>query len=363
MEENKNNPEVIDLREVFKTVWSKKKLFIKVWVVTFILACAYILPIPRTYTSELSLAPELGSQMSGGGLASLAGSFGIDLNNMQSEDAFYPELYPDVVSSNEFIVRLSEIHVTTIDGEIDTDYYTYLTKHQKKTIYKIPVNWLKKQLKNLLEPKEERPGAGIGIRINPFMLTEEQDKVVQAVRSNISCDVDVKTNVITIGVVDQDPLICACLCDSVRVILQDFITRYRTQKSSRDVAYYQKLLDESKKDFDDAVEEYSNFCDAHTNSILQSYLSKRDKLENDMAMKLNTYNAMNSQLQASRAKLQERTPSFTVLSGASVPIKPAGPKRMIFVAAMMFLAFWGTCLYIYRKEIMEQLMNPSKAYK
>ena len=70
-----------------------------------------------------------------------------------------------------------------------------------------------------------------------------------------------------------------------------------------------------------------------------------------MAMKLNTYNAMNSQLQASRAKLQERTPSFTVLSGASVPIKPAGPKRMIFVAAMLFLTFLGTAFYLVKDDI------------
>ena len=358
MEENKNNPEVIDLREVFYTLWSKKKLFIKVWIVTFVLACAYILPIPRTYTSELSLAPELGGQMTGGGLASLAGSFGIDLSSMQAEDAFYPLLYPDVVSSNEFVVRLFDVRVKSLDGEIDTDYYTYLTQHQKETFYRVPINWVKRQIKNLFEAKEERPSSGDG-KINPFMMTETQGKVAKAVCANISCDVDIKTNVITISVVDQDPLICATMCDSVRVLLQDFITKYRTNKASIDVEHYQTLLDEAEQKYNESVDAYSAYCDAHTNSILQSYLSERDKLENDMAVKLNIYNTMNSQLQAVKAKLQERTPSFTQLRGASVPIKATGPKRMIFVAAMLFLAFWGTCLYIYRKEIIEQLVNPA----
>ena len=358
MEENKNNSEVIDLREVFKTLWHKKKLFIKVWIVTFVLACAYILPIPRTYTSQLSLAPELGGQTTAGGLASLAGSFGIDLSSMQAEDAFYPLLYPDVVASNEFVVRLFDVHVKSLDGEIDTDYFTYLTQYQQETFYKIPVNWVKRQIKNLLEKKEERPTAGDG-KINPFMMTENKDKVAKAVCANISCDVDIKTNVITISVVDQDPLICATMCDSVRVLLQDFITKYRTNKASIDVDHYQALLDEAEQNYNESVDAYSAYCDAHTNSILQSYLSERDKLENDMAVKLNVYNTMSSQLQAVKANLQERTPSFTVLRGASVPIKATSPKRMIFVAAMLFLAFWGTCLYIYRKEILEQLVNPA----
>ena len=33
------------------------------------------------------------------------------------------------------------------------------------------------------------------------------------------------------------------------------------------------------------------------------------------------------------------TPVFTTIEGAAVPLKPAGPKRMIFVAVMMILAF------------------------
>ena len=48
---------------------------------------------------------------------------------------------------------------------------------------------------------------------------------------------------------------------------------------------------------------------------------------------------LNNQLQAAKAKIQERTPAFTMLQNASVPTKPEGPKRMIFVLVMTFLAF------------------------
>ena len=41
-----------------------------------------------------------------------------------------------------------------------------------------------------------------------------------------------------------------------------------------------------------------------------------------------------------RAKLQEATPAFTIIESASVPVKPAGPKRMIISIAMMILSFF-----------------------
>ncbi|MBO5549302.1 MAG: chain-length determining protein, partial [Prevotella sp.] len=83
----------------------------------------------------------------------------------------------------------------------------------------------------------------------------------------------------------------------------------------------------------------------------ESYRAKQEDLENDMQLKFNTYTAMQTQLQQAKAKVQERTPAFTLLKGASVPIKPSGPKRMIFVIGMVILAFFGTIGWILKDEL------------
>ena len=59
-----------------------------------------------------------------------------------------------------------------------------------------------------------------------------------------------------------------------------------------------------------------------------------------------------SQMQAAQAKLQEATPAFTVIESASVPIKPAGPKRMIISIAMMVLSFFVLSGWLLAKERM-----------
>jgi uncharacterized protein involved in exopolysaccharide biosynthesis len=72
-----------------------------------------------------------------------------------------------------------------------------------------------------------------------------------------------------------------------------------------------------------------------------------------MVSKYNAYNAFASQLQAMKAKVQERTPSFTTLKSATVPVKPSGPKRMIFVIGMVVLSLFAASLFFARKELFQ----------
>ena len=169
---------------------------------------------------------------------------------------------------------------------------------------------------------------------------------MQKMMDNIHCSVDKKTSVITINVTDQDPLVCATMADSVKSHLQAFIIRYRTSKATDDVMHYQQMRDSAEHEYDMAMEAYSRFCDAHKDIVLQSFQSERDKLESELSIRQNTLGVMEAQLQSSKVKLQEKTPAFTTLKSATVPVKPAGPKRMIFIIGMMLVASLLLSLYV-----------------
>lgn len=356
-----NDKETIDLRVIIKKLFSKKRLFVKTLAWTFCLSCIWILPQPRYYTTSVTLAPEMESAPSGGSLSSLASSFGLNLGNMVSSDAIYPTLYPDVMESSNFIVGLFNVKVKNEDGDLTTDYYTYLKDHQKISIYSVPFVWLKGMLAEMFPDDDNTDGlagkANGNGTVDQFCLTKKQNSIVDMIRKNITCSVDKKTDVITITVQDQDKLICATMADTARVKLQDFIIEYRTRKAKTDLDYYTKLTNEAKKEYEDARKKYSDFADSNTNLSLASYKSKEEDLENDMQIKYNTYTTMNTQMQMAKAKVQERTPAFTILQGSSVPHKPAGPKRMLFVFAMMFVTFVGTIIYILKDDFINQLKN------
>ena len=347
--EDKKEMEVIDLRVVFNKIWSRRKLFYKVLPITFVLSCAIILCVPRYYTSSLSLAPEIGNSSGmGGALGSLASSFGLDFGAMETTDAINPMLYPDLMEDNGFVTGLFDIHVKSVDGEIDCSYYEYLTKHQKRAIWTYAIGWVKR----LFTTKDQ--SGKKGGKFDPYMLSKKQDDVAALIRSFVTISIDKKTAVITIETKAQDALICKTVADSVKERLQIFITNYRTNKSRIDEQYYKKLVDEAKADYEKARRLYASYADANMEVMLESYKATQADLENDMQLKYNTYTTLMTQYQAARAKVQERTPAFTLVKGAAVPIKPAGPKRMLFVIGMCILVTMITSLWLIRDVVKKQ---------
>lgn len=347
MEQNKD---IIDLTEVYQQLKKKKKIFFIVLPIVFLLSCLWIFPEPRFYKCDVTLAPEMTGEDLGGGLASVASQFGVNVGG-GGTDAIYPTLYPDVMNSNEFIINLLKIKIKTLDGSISTDYYTYMTKHQKK-------NWLKQPFKKIMGgiasvfiKKDTLQSKSKGTAMNAFQMSKKDYDLVQGLKQKITCNVDKKTEVITISVQDQDPLVSAIMADSVRQHLQNFIIQYRTNKARIDVQHYSKLTKDAKKEYDASVIKYSSFCDANQDVQLQSFMSKRDELENEMQLKFNTYSALRTQLEAMKAKLQEKTPAFTTLQNATVPVLPAGPKRMIFVIGMCIMATFVTAFWLTRKSL------------
>lgn len=348
----KQTPDVIDLRVVFNKIKQRKKLFFIVLPIVFVLSCLLIICVPRYYTSSVKLVPEVDNSMNGGSLGSIgaiASSLGMDLESMQNGDAISPLLYPDLMEDNGFIAKIFPIKVTNsgLKGEpvFTTTYFDYLKTKQKYPWWTKAYYWCK----NKLTPKDS---IGNGKRqFDPYHLTKKEDDVAKNLRSKINIDVDKKTGVISINVNAQDPLICKTMADSLKDMLQTYIIEYRTTKSKTDLRHYQQLEAEAKKRYEESRMKYSQFADAYTDITTPSYIVTRDDLENDMQLKYNEYTAMQTQVQMAHAKVQAQTPAFTLLKGADVPVKPAGPKRMLFVIGMLFLATIITAFHIVKGEL------------
>lgn len=341
MNEN-NNSNIIDLRKIIKRLWDNKMVFIKVLPIVFVLSCVYIVSIPRTYSTDAKLAPEMGNAINGGTLGSIASAFGFDFGDMQTTDAITPLLYPDLMEDNAFATKLFAIKVENNKGDIKSTYYEYLKKYQKYPWWKSSISWIRRLF------EKNQPVANK--EFNPYALTKKDNDIVNKIRKNVKLSVDKKSGVITLNTQDQDPRICKTLADSIMGILQEFITEYRTNKARADLAYYKRITAEAKHEYEKARQRYGSYSDANTDVILESVRAKRNDLENDMQLKYNTYTTLNNQLQAAKAKVQERTPVFTMLKGATIPIRPSAPKRMLFVLEMLVLSFLLTALFVYYKE-------------
>jgi hypothetical protein len=335
--EEKKTLKVIDIKKCVKEIWTEKRLFYKTLPIAFILSCVYIFSLPRYYTADTKLAPEMENSLGKGSLSSIASSLGFDIGEIQTTDAITPLLYPDLMEDNGFITSLFNVKVKSKDSNINTIYYNYLKYLQKKPW------WL-----SIFSTEKKENDIKL---IDAYNLSKKDDDIASTIRDKILLHVNSKSGVISIIVQDQDPLISKTMTDSVREKLQTYITNYRTNKARTDYEYYKKLTFNAKQEYEKVRRQYASMADASTNVSLRSVELRMEDLENDMQLKFNTYTNLNNQLQAAKAKVQERTPVFTILKGAAVPIKPAGPKRIIFVLVITLLTFIGTAIWIVRKDI------------
>lgn len=339
----------IDFGALWQSVIKRKKTYYKVLGITFFLACIYAFSLPRVYKCEVMLAPELSTSRNTSSLASLARSFGMRLGGNMiggSSEALLPTLYPDLMNSVDFKTSLFDVKVCAKDSVKPKNYYDYLLNDQKHTWWSDAIRGTIGALVDLIVSEDTTDNS----KVNPFMLTKQQTRIVQIIDRKVVCDVDQKTLVITIDVKDQDPVICATVADSVKERLQQFITDYRTNKARVDYEYNKKLCAEAKVRYEKARQRYAEFADANQDLVLQSVRTKLTDLENELQLQFTAYQTYVAQLQSAEAQVQQDTPAFMTLQSATVPVKPAGPSRKKIVFVFLFLAFAITTLRAFHKD-------------
>ncbi len=333
--EEKNQNKYINIEEIVCKLWKHRKQFFITLPAVLVGTYLFMLLIPRYYTCELKLAPESSNASMGGTLSSIASSVGLSgLDKMAMDDAISPELYPDLLESNNFLVTLFPIQVKTKDGELCTNYYEYIKKHQALPFWE---KFIINPIIDMFSPTAKSNFKGtdsLAVR----NMTKPQQEVAMAIAGKLKCTIDKKTDVITITVKDQDPEVCATIGDSVLYRLQSFIVDYRTKKARNDYNYYKKLYDQAKADYDRSRKAYSRSADANTNAVLHSTLTKIEELENDMQLQYTAFTTLSNQMRLAHSKIQENTPAFTAIETATVPFRPAGPKRTLTALIVTILA-------------------------
>lgn len=344
MEDKKEN--MLDLTVIVPMLLKRWKLYLFCIIDAIAFSLIFVFTIPRYYACQVMLAPEA---TNGSSMNSLLSSFGFG-DVQETNDAISPNLYPELMNSKDFIVSLFPVEITTMDGTTTTTYYDYLLKHGKNSWY---VSLLG-NVKRMLKPKKKTEPIKATIKnctTSPgFLLSDDQHDIVEAISGKIQYNYDKKTGVISVTVNDLDPLVCALIADTVSNRLQDFIMDYRTKKARNELDYAKLIYSQTKAEYEEYNNRYVAAVDANWDIINETAKAQLEALNNEKTIKYQTYAAASQKLEAAKAKLQEATPVTTVLQGASVPQKPAGPKRVFITLFLMVFSCLICTVYIIAKN-------------
>ena len=337
---NHNDEEIeIDLMDLLRKVIGIRKKIYKAAGIGLIIGVIVAISIPKQYTVEVTLSPEMGNNK-GGGLSGLAASFlGSGVSMGDGTDALNASLSADIVSSTPFLLELSnmkvpvsgseEISLSSYLDEESSPWWSYVIGFPGMVIGGVKSLFIEDEDESIFSDKASQ---------GTIELSKKESQKIESLKKKIVASVDKKTSMTSVTATFQDSKVAAVVADSVVKKLQEYIIDYRTSKSKEDCLYLEKLFKERQQEYYEAQRKYADYMDSHDNIILQSVRTEQERLQNDMSLAYQVYSQVAGQLQVARAKVQEEKPVFAVVEPAVVPLYPSGTSRKVYVLVFVFLS-------------------------
>ena len=343
MEQNYTSIKELDILRIVHQLITEWRLLLRFMGVFIVLGVAAALLQPKRYTSTVILAPELSSKNDlPSSLTTLSSVMGLEFGSLgrKNPDAIYPEIYPEVLRSPDFLGGLFDVPVTSTEG-VETTYSHHLAGDAYSD-----------------EELAELHTASIELH----HLTRVQERMCNTMSRNIVSSLDRDNSLITISVTDSDPDIACAVTDTVQSMLQEYISAYRTKKARNDYDYTKVLLDKARQEYLDAQRAAATYADANISVFKQTVIIQSQILQNEFQIKYQQYNALAQQLQACEAQIMEQTPVYTIIRSASSPHKPSTTPRTLTVIMWLMVGiacyvvwvsfgrdFWHHILHGYRQ--------------
>jgi capsular polysaccharide biosynthesis protein len=275
------------------------------------------------------MVPQMGSATKGG-LSNLASMAGIDMGMAESADVS-PILYPKIVSSNPFMLELmnTPVHFSAVDTMVSL--YTYYTDIAKPGLLGIVKNYtiglpsvilgaLIKPQKELALPGEEGE--------QPLSITKEQYELKKKMVEKITLQVDKKEGYLTLSVTMPEALAAAEMAQKAQVLLQDYITRFKVEKSQAELDFIQERYNQTKAEA--TREQYGVAVDQDRFKDLVSQVPqvKTSRKQMDYAISNSVFQELAKQLEQAKIQVAKDTPVFTIVEPVAVPTENSGPSRL-----------------------------------
>ena len=356
---NHNDEEIeIDLMDLLRKVIGIRKKIYKAAGIGLIIGVIVAISIPKQYTVEVTLSPEMGNNK-GGGLSGLAASFlGSGVSMGDGTDALNASLSADIVSSTPFLLELSNMKVPVSGSEkislssyLDEEsspWWSYVIGFPGMVIGGVKSLFIEDEDESIFLDKASQ---------GTIELSKKESQKIESLKKKIVASVDKKTSMTSVTATFQDSKVAAVVADSVVKKLQEYIIDYRTSKSKEDCLYLEKLFKERQQEYYVAQKKYADYMDSHDNIILQSVRTEQERLQNDMSLAYQVYSQVAGQLQVARAKVQEEKPVFAIVEPAVVPLEPSGTSRKVYVLAFIFLS---VCIVIFWNLFGKDFLNKFK---
>ena len=345
MEENKTyvqppvqeEEEGIDIIGLVKSLWDGRKIIIITTAVFIVLGLVAALTMKRTYNVSSVMVPQMSSSRTSS-LSSLASLAGFDLGtaNMSGSD-LSPLVYPQIVSSIPFRKELmyTPLHYEKADTAVCM--YTYAMEYNKPTVMSYVLKYtiglpgviLGALRKEKPDPVIASDGGDGGPK--PVMVTKDEEKILKVLAQNVGLAVDKKEGYLTLSVTGSEPLQTAELALKAQQLLQEEITRFRTEKAQDNLDYIQARYNEIKAEAESYQTALATIRDRNQNMTTTRSQIEQERLQSKYTVANSIYSEMAKQLEQAKMQVKRDTPVLTIVQPVTVPRQPSNSRAKTLI--------------------------------
>ncbi len=352
-----NSENEIDLRDLILPLWKARKQILTIATLCGILGGIISFLTPATYTASSTFLPQTtqaGGGLSGslGGLASLAG---INLNAPMSGGDIPPSMYATVLASEPFRKRILEAKIV-VNGDSVT-YRSYLENQPGSalgTIQEYTIG-LPGKLIGALSKSQEGKGESVGSGLQP--LSDAEYALHNTLAGKISITNDKKEGVVSLTVVEGDPLIAAQVAKVTEEVLQEWIIEHKIKNAKAQYDFIEKQFESKQKEFFSIQDQLAGYMDRNQNVLSATYLTRLERLQAEFDLVNTVYSELAKQKEQAAIQLSKDTPTFSVLDPVRVPKVKTGPKKSIYVLGSFLIGLILAAGLFLAKKPLEEFIN------
>lgn len=352
MAENLNNmpqeDEGIDIMALVRSLWDGKKTII-IWTCVFmVIGLISALSMKRIYQVSTMMVPQTTSK-TGSSLSSLASLAGIDLSSTQTAD-LSPLVYPSIVSSVPFQLELmyTPLHYEKVDTAVSMIAYaknyskpSFFSNVKKYTIG-LP-SLLKNKMRKTI-PEIEMLTSTTEEDIKPVIVSKEEDEMLKVMGKLVSLIADKKEGTLILTVKGSEPIQTAELALKAQQLLQNEITRFRTEKAQNELDYIQARYDEMKAEAESYQYALASITDRSQNTIGSKNEIERARIQAKYSLANSLYTEMAKQLETAKMQVKKDTPTFTIIQPVKVPTQASNSRAKEMIIWTLFGFILGCCI-------------------
>ncbi|MBO4500457.1 MAG: hypothetical protein J5732_09450 [Bacteroidaceae bacterium] len=312
-----------------------------------VLGLVAALTMKKQYTASTVIVPQLGSSSSSSSLSSLASLAGIDMTKTSGSE-LSPLIYPQIVESVPFRLEMlyTPVHYEKCDTAICMFDYArdYGGISVIDTVIKYTVK-LPFVILNAIRSKDEPVELDNILdsdAVRPVEIKKEEENFIEILKERIRLSVDNKEGYLTLTVKGDEALQTAELCIKAQQLLQNEITRLRTEKTQAELKYIQARYEEVKEETEFYQDELARIVDRAKDMTTTSAKIEQNRLQSKYNTANSVYQELAKQLEQAKLAVKKDTPVFTVVKPVTLPIKSSNSRLKVLII-WSFFGFIVSC--------------------